>query len=281
MLDQYVYHFDNAASGRVLWISPSTYMATTGWDSCDVGQSPVTVAWGAFFSFDTSNLPDHADVTLVQFRVRRQGDPIGEPDDYEIRFAIGDIIGGSLDGNVGEWTAGTDVLTLYAKPADKTTLDLDSAACALVDKSGDTDIRIRDYSTQGGGSASWSTNFNYNVDTHCHLYVFFTVPSATATAVFSASCSATVTHAASASATAVFSAELAAALIHSTAGATASAVFTASMAGGLEVPPLAQHSATISVSTKDTDSIAIGAVDSATISIEDEDSGELGPRRNV
>jgi hypothetical protein len=231
MLDQFTYDFVGAASGRIIKVY-SNYTAFVGLD-CDAGQSPPVVEWGAFFRFDTSNLPDHCDVTAVKFRSRRDTDPDGEPDDYEIRFSIGDIIGGTLDGTAAEWNAGPEVLTLTTRPADKTTLDFAEAANALVNKAGDTDVKILDHSTQGGGSASWSTNFNKSTIERCRLYIYFTVPSATATMVGSASCSASVVHAAEATASATGTAELGAGLLLSTASATASGVGSGTLRAGI------------------------------------------------
>lgn len=220
MLDQYTYEFDNSCSGRILKF-PTFYVPTTGWDVCDVGASFSTgpVYWAAFFSFDTSNLPAHCEVTSVKFRVFRDTDPIGDPADYEIRFSIGQIIGGSLDGNAAEWNGGTEVLTLNEKPENKTTIDFASAACALVDKTGDTDVKILDHSTQGV-DLIWSTNFNKSTTERCKLYVYFTVPSATLTASSALSCAATVTHAAAATVTGVGDLDARAGLLLSSASAT-------------------------------------------------------------
>jgi len=222
MLDQYVFDFDNGASGRILKF-PAFYMATLGWDWCDVGQitAGTPVEWGAFFRFDTSSLPDHCEITLVQFRVRRDPTvPFGDPQFYQIRFSIGQFIGGVLNGNAGEWNGGTEVLTLSAPPFDKTTVDFDAAAKALVSKTGDTDVKILDHSTQGTGDSSWSKNYNADAANLCKLYVYFTVPSATVTAKGTASCSATVIHAATATATGVGGAEMAAHLVLASAAAT-------------------------------------------------------------
>lgn len=186
-------------------VSGVVYIVTTGWDFCDVGQSPVSVQWGAFFRFDTSNLPDHCTVTSVQFRVRGyRASALGEPQDYEIRLSVGDIIGGTLDGNSGEWNAGTLMLTLDARPADKTTLDLSDDGndpCPLVNISGDTDIKILDHSFHGTGDSSWTANFNPTTTERCKLYVYFSIPSAEVTGKGYASGSGEIVAAASGEAT--------------------------------------------------------------------------------
>jgi len=182
MIGQNVYEFDNAASGYIVKVG-SYYVAATGWDNCNVGQSVTAgITCGAFFSFDTSNLPDHAQIDKVEFRVRGyRNAPIGNPQFYDIRFKIGDIIGGSLDGTAAEWAAGAHMITLTSRPADKTTLDLSDDGndpTQYVDKSGDTDISIIDHGVQGTGDSAWWAFFNASTTERCKLYVWYSVPSA-------------------------------------------------------------------------------------------------------
>ena len=197
MLDQLTFDFDNSASGFIGKVG-SYYWATTGWDSCNVGQNIASnVAFGAFFRFDTSSIPDHAQITKVQFRVRGyRTAQSGEPGTYDIYFSIGDIIGGSLDGTAAEWNAGTHMISLDARPADRTTLELDADGndpLPLVDVQGDTDIKILDHGVQGGGDAQWWAFFNKSTTERCRLYVYFTLPSATLTGKGSLTCAAMVT----------------------------------------------------------------------------------------
>jgi hypothetical protein len=120
-------------------------------------------------------------------------------------MSIGDIIGGTLEGNATEWNAGTEMLTLYAKPADKTTLDLSDDGedpTQYVDVSGDTDIKIIDHGFKGSGADSWTANFNKSTTERCRLYVSYYLPSGTGTAKFYGSCSAEVIHSASGAGTA-------------------------------------------------------------------------------
>jgi hypothetical protein len=216
MVDQLVLDFTASNTGRILYIPPSTYMATVGWLYCDAGRADSSnMDWGAFFSFDTSALPDHAQIDDVHFRIRRRNDPAGEPQYYSIEFWIGSFIGATLDGNAGEWTGGSLMVTLGVKPADKTTLDLSDDGqdpCPHIDKTGTTDIKILDASTKGTGDDVWSTNFNKDGDFGCKLYVTYSVPSATATGVGTASCSAEIVADASGTVTGIGDVEASAAV---------------------------------------------------------------------
>ncbi len=318
MLDQLTFDFDNTASGKINKIGTS-YSAGIGWDLCDLGQNTAYNFFvGAFFRFDTSSIPDHAEVTVVQFRVRGyRSAPDGDPQFYEARYSIGDIIGGSLDGNAAEWNAGTEVLTLTARPADKTTLTLGSAAPALVDKAGDTDIKILDHGVKGTGDAQWWAFYNKSTTERCRLYVYFTVPSATVTGIgtaaldaamiysasatttgsASATLSATVTHHAGATATGIGDAALAAGLLLASASATASGAGSGELdasvtysAGGTAIgigtatlafytAPLALDARTISVASSDVATISVVVRDSAEIAVDPDDVATRGPRR--
>ncbi len=207
MVDQLVLDFTASNTGRILYIPPSTYMATVGWLYCEAGRADSSnMDWRAYFSFDTSSLPDHAQIDAVYFQIRRRDDPFGEPQYYSLKFSIGTFIGPTLDGNAAEWTGGALMVTLSAKPADKTTLDLSADAqdpCPYVNKTGETDIKIWDASTKGTGDDVWSTNFNQFIATPCKLYVYYSVPSATATGKGYAFCAGEVIANASGSATGV------------------------------------------------------------------------------
>jgi len=196
MLDQYTFEFDNANSGYIFKVG-SYYAKATGWSNCNAGQSVTSgITFGAFFRFDTSSLPDHAQIEWVKFRVRGyRNAPAGSPQFFELRLRFGDIIGGTLDGTAAEWSAGSHMLTLTAKPADKTTLDLSDDGndpLVLVNKSGDSDVSIIDHGTQGTGDSAWWSFFNVDTDTRCKLYVGFSVPSATLSGSGSLTCSAEV-----------------------------------------------------------------------------------------
>ncbi len=184
--------FDNAKSGRIN-LDLGVYTATTGWDECGTGRTNPFRRWRAYFSFDTSALPDDAVIQKVTMMIRRRGDGLGLPETYRLKFNIGTFIGANLDGNAGEWTAGTLVQTLTVKPADKQAVVMDVAALALVNRTGDTDLKLWDDSTQGSGDPTWETNFNPTTLQRCRLAIQYTEPrAAVATGVGTASASATL-----------------------------------------------------------------------------------------
>lgn len=170
------FDFDNAKSGRINK-DMSVYTATIGWAECETGQNndPFHTS-RAFFSFDTSSIDDTAVITLVSFTVRRRADPFGEPDTYVLRFSIGTFIGEALDGNSQEWGAGYEVADLDVKPADKQTVIFSSQAHTRVNPIGDTDVKLWDDSSQGGGDPTWATCFNKDSAFRCHLNVTWVVP---------------------------------------------------------------------------------------------------------
>ncbi len=183
------FDFDNAKSGRINVII-GVYTAYTGWGVCETGQLDPSNRWRAFFSFDTSSIPDTAVIINCTISLRRRADPMGDPGTYALKFSIGTFIGANLDGNAAEWIAGTYVTQLTSKPADKQTVDLTSAAYPYVNKTGDTDLKLWDDSRQNGGDPSWGTNFNKNAGQLCQLNVDWVLPelgTATATGVGTAS----------------------------------------------------------------------------------------------
>lgn len=165
--------FDNAKSGRVN-LDTGTYSSTTGWVECGTGRTTAFNRWRAFFSFDTSALPDEAVIEKVTMNIRRRADGYGEPETYVLKFSIGTFIGASLDGDVGEWTGGTQCQVLTTKPADKENVVMNTVALALVNRTGDTDLKLWDDSSQGTGDPSWETNFNKNTTFRCQLYIQYT-----------------------------------------------------------------------------------------------------------
>jgi hypothetical protein len=201
----YIYLTDGT-SGKIVRYPLSTYTATTGWAACKTGEDTATAPntyWRAFFQFDTSGILGSQQVENVSFIVSRaKVQPYGDPDTYELRFSIGDIIGGALDGNVAEWDAGTLAAELDERPLHSDLIDLGAVGIAAINKSGNTDVKAWDNSTQGpGGNPSWGFDFNRKtgLGSKCGLRIVLSVPSASVIGRGFASCAAEVTHAASAS----------------------------------------------------------------------------------
>jgi hypothetical protein len=230
--------FDNAKSGRVN-LDTGVYTATTGWDNCETGRTTGVNRWRAFFSFDTSALPDDAVIERVTMNIRRRADGLGDPQTYWLKFSIGTFIGAALNGDAGEWAAGTQCKALDAKPADKADVIMNTVALGLVNRTGDTDLKLWDDSIQGTGDPTWETNFNKNTSFRCKLYVRYTEPrSAIATGVGTASADGTVSGSSingTATATGVGTASATATLVIPGA-ATATGVGTAAGSAVLEVP---------------------------------------------
>lgn len=234
------FDFDDAKSGRIYW-NGSSYTAYTGWAQCNTGQDgDANHKDRAYFSFDTSSIPDGSVINSVKFLSRRGADPVGDPQTYQLRYFIGTFIGASLDGNVGEWTAGTLCLTQNTKPADKVWYDLGAAAVAALNDSGDTDLKVADNSTEGTGDPTWGTNFNKNAGTRCQLSVDYTeceLGSATATGKGTASAAGTVSGGIEGKATATGKGTVSATAVTEIPGtATVKGVGTAAGTAILEVP---------------------------------------------
>ncbi len=199
------FNFVDGKSGKITYTPPTFYMAATGYASCQTGQNTTLgQKWRAFFSFDTSSLPDNALIQKVEFLVRlNTGQPSGEPENTYIKFSIGTFIGAALNGTPDEFNGGTLMVTLTAEPYDNTWLDLNQdlgSPESYVNRAGDTDIKVWDDSVRGGGDASWGLNFNTS-KAKCKLRITYTVPSATATGRGIASGAGKVTAAGSATAT--------------------------------------------------------------------------------
>lgn len=196
MLDGYTFEPTMAKSGKVQYLPPSTYFAGTGWNVCETGyDGGIPLYWRAFFSFDTSLIPDHAQIEAVSFRFRRRGDPLGDPETYRLKISIGTFIGSALNGTQEEYDAGELMVTLYARPADKDLVDLSTGGqnpCPYVNRTGETDIKVWDDSTQGSGDPSWNTYLNKDLSTLCKLEVVWSIPSASVTGKGFASCIGTV-----------------------------------------------------------------------------------------
>lgn len=205
MISVVSFPFVDGKSGGITFTPPSSYVAATGWASCQTGRDMIAgTTWRAFFNFDTSSIPNHAQVTKVEFLIQLSTLQLEEmPEIYRLKFSIGTFIGVALDGNDTEFNAGTLMVTLTgSKPADNTWLDLDldgNGPEPYVNLGGDTDIKVWDDSIQGGGDSYWSTDFNSS-KAKCKLRVTYQVPTATATGRGTASTTATVTTSGSATA---------------------------------------------------------------------------------
>lgn len=303
MYDQLTFEFDASASGNIGKIG-SYYYSSIGWDKCNAGQNTgYNFFVGAFFRFDTSSIPDTAQIEKVEFRVRGyRTAPVGDPQTYDIKISIGDIIGGSLDGTAAEYNAGTHMLSLDARPADKTTLDLAADGndpLSLVDVSGDTDIKILDHGVQGSGDAQWWAFFNKSTTERCKLYVYYSLPSATLTATCGLSCASVVEYhgAATLSATSDLSCAaqvtaFASATLTSISALTCTAMVTAQAAATLtsrfilsclaevrNILPMARHSGTRAVASADSSELAVSGVHSATRACDPDDVSDRGERR--
>jgi len=120
----------------------------------------------AYFSFDTSIIPDDATILKVEFYQKlSDAQPVGTPQIFGLGYDIGQIIGSSLDGTLAEWSG----LTTSARVTERETatngawIDLAEVGedpTPWVSKTGTTDIRIIDTSTQGDGDDTWGTDFN-------------------------------------------------------------------------------------------------------------------------
>jgi hypothetical protein len=184
MLASVEFNFTDSRSGRITLNPPSSYVATTGYAACQTGQNTQTGEnQRAYFSFDTSSLPDHAQIIKVEFLIIVLKSPFIDPLAYRIAFSIGTFIGEALDGNSEEWSGGAYMVSLYSRPASGTWLNLAQSGGnpeAFVNRTGDTDIRVWDYSIGDLEHWFWMTTFNTS-RSKCKLRVTYSIPSATVT----------------------------------------------------------------------------------------------------
>lgn len=184
MLTTVSFSFADSKSGKITYNPPSSYVAATGWANCQTGQNQQTNEnQRAFFSFDTSSLPDHAQIEKVEFLIYVPKIPAIDPIVYRVGISIGTFIGAALDGANDEWTGGAYMVTLYSRPTSGTVVDLGATGNnpgAHVNPSGDTDIKVWDYSIGDFEHWFWMTSFNTSRD-KCKLRITYSLPSATVT----------------------------------------------------------------------------------------------------
>jgi len=184
MLTSVVFNFIDSKSGKITYSPSSGYVPATGWANCQTGQNTQSPqSWRAFFNFDTSSLPDNAQVTKVEFLIRVPNPPYFDPLAYRVGFSVGTFIGAALDGNAEEWVGGAYMVSLLSRATDNTWLDLAVAGndpTGFVNRTGDTDVQAFDYSIGDTELWYWTTSFNMS-KTKCQLRVTYSLPSATAT----------------------------------------------------------------------------------------------------
>lgn len=238
MLTSVTFDFVDSKSGKITLSSPSMYVAATGSANCQTGQNTLSQqTWRAFFNFDTSILPEGAQVTKVEFLIRVPKPPYIDPVVYRVGFSIGSFIGAALDGNAGEWSGGSYMATIYARATDNTWLDLAVAGndpTGFVNTAGDTDIKVWDYSIGDTEHTFWTTSLNTTRD-KCKLRVTYSLPSATATGQGDAAATAGIVHPASGVATGAGSVQAVASMV-STGTAVVTGRGAASVASGVILP---------------------------------------------
>lgn len=184
MLTSVVFDFIDSKSGKITYNPSSGFVAATGWANCQTGENTlIPQSWHAYFNFNTSSLPDNAQVTKVEFLIRSPKPPYIDPLAYRVGFSIGTFIGAALDGNAEEWGGGAYMVTILSRAPDNTWLDLAVAGNdprGFVNRAGDTDIQAFDYSIGDTEHWTWITSFNTS-KAKCQLRVTYSLPSATAT----------------------------------------------------------------------------------------------------
>jgi len=295
--------FLDIKSGKITFTPPSSYVAATGSGNCQTGQQTLSgEKWRAFFNFNTSSIPNHAQIEFVGFLIYlSKTQPFGEPEIYRLKFSIGTFIGAALDGTADEFNAGTLMVTLDSKPGHGTMLDLDQDGHgpeAYVNRTGETDVKVWDDSTQGSGQSSWGLDFNRKF-AKCRLHIMYTVPAATATGRGSATASATASVVGSAIATGRGTVEVAAtveaagsstgtgrgaaeliAAVTAAAGATVTGRGIASCSStAVYFGPLARHIGTRAVAAAHDETRSVSWVHSASRRCDPDDVRLRGARR--
>lgn len=199
------FDFDPAKSGKITLEGLSSYIPSTGAFSCETGETVSSdTEWNAYFSYDTSSLPDDAVTFLREWIVASRGvGPLGEPEFYVLKFSIGTFIGAALTGDAATWNAGDLIITRTERPADYEVIDLDEEfLCGddYINKTGDTDLKIWDDSTKG--SSSWNEwGVLFNNKRLCQLRITWGYQRATVTGKGSVSATAAVSRPGSATVT--------------------------------------------------------------------------------
>lgn len=238
MLTTAVFDFADSKSGKITYLPPSSYVAATGWANCQTGQNQQTGEnQRAFFNFDTSSLPDQAQIEKVEFLIHVPKIPAIDPVIYRVGISIGTFIGAALDGTTDEWNGGAYMVTLYSRPTSGTVVDLGATGNnpgAHVNRSGDTDIKVWDYSIGDVDTWFWMTSFNTSRD-KCQLRITYSLPSATATGQGDATATAGIIHPASGVVTGTGSVQAVASMV-STGTAVVTGRGAASVAPGVILP---------------------------------------------
>jgi hypothetical protein len=241
MLTTVDFNFADSKSGKITYNPPSSYAAATGWANCQTGQNQQTDEnQRAFFSFDTSSLPDHAQIEKVEFLIYVPKLPAIDPIVYRVGISIGTFIGAALDGTSDEWTGGAYMVTLYSRPASGTVVDLGATGNnpgVHVNRTGDTDIKVWDYSIGDFEHWFWMTSFNTSRD-KCKLRITYSLPSATVTGRGDTSASAEIVLPAAGVATGTGSVQAIASLV-GTGSAEVTGRGAAEIATGLILPAVA------------------------------------------
>jgi hypothetical protein len=191
------FDFHPATSGCIVRspASGQSYVAITGVTACDVWRkvTATTSEIRAYFQFDTSSIPDHAELLGAEFyQYLHPIQPDGSPEITYLNIWFGPIIGASLDGTRAEWNAtlaqngplqSTEVSDTWIDLVSEwTQQEIKELLPTVVNVAGTTDVLIFDTSVQGDGSPSWGTAFNgVSSSQYCKLRVTYTVPSGTAT----------------------------------------------------------------------------------------------------
>jgi hypothetical protein len=147
-----------------------TYTVDTSTATPQVGRNTIVNAERrSYFNYDTSSIPSNAIIVKVEFyHAVDSVTASNPPSDWQTAFYIGTFIGLALDSR--DWNGGTLAVTENWQNPDNPVgkwIDLGSVGVSNLNKSGDTDIAVRDASLYSG-TAIYDTNLKKS---NCKLRV--------------------------------------------------------------------------------------------------------------
>lgn len=147
-----------------IYFSGLSYTAYGGYTPSVYKSRTTSVEKRAYLSYDTSSIENNAVLTKLEWKHNYISSSTPAPRDWRARLYMGSFISDGL--NINDWNSGT-----YAKFIDWSTycggnapciytFDLGSGAFKYVNRTGYTDVALRDYSLYDFFSpSSWSHNF--------------------------------------------------------------------------------------------------------------------------
>ncbi|MCD6358801.1 MAG: DNRLRE domain-containing protein [Dehalococcoidia bacterium] len=182
LADQDTFYSEAGLDGRLRYDGPD-YNSDTAYTYCAAGTQPKPYTFRAYFSFDTSSLPDGATVTAAKLYLKTHTD---QSIDYDFNDEVYRVdYGSSLDATVTEWnlySSGTNEGNILstASYVDETYFNIDVTA-AEINKTGRTQYCVKSSDETIGGSnayIAWYSADEGGTSSDPYLVVTYTLSSA-------------------------------------------------------------------------------------------------------